>query len=111
MRASCLVEGGLDVIEDATEPTVSTVAAALAVDQPRASKLVAAAVAAGLVRRGADQADGRRTLLVLTEHGTELLAEAHRRRRGAFSRAMTGWTDTDRAEFTRLLTRFVGALD
>ncbi|MFC6013164.1 MarR family winged helix-turn-helix transcriptional regulator [Nocardia lasii] len=101
----------LDVIEDASEPTVSTVAAALAVDQPRASKLVAGAVAAGLVRRVADQSDGRRSLLVLTARGAEILAEAHRRRRGAFDRAMTGWTDADRVEFTRLLTRFVGALD
>ncbi|MFD4429251.1 MarR family transcriptional regulator, partial [Nocardia sp. NPDC058497] len=45
---------------EAAEPTVSTVAAALAVDQPRASKLVAAAVTAGYLRRVADQSDGRR---------------------------------------------------
>ncbi|MEU3011567.1 MarR family winged helix-turn-helix transcriptional regulator [Nocardia asteroides] len=101
----------LDVVEDATEPTVSTVAAALAVDQPRASKLVAGAVAAGLLRREADQADGRRSLLVLTAHGRDLLDRAHDRRRGAFDRAMTGWSATDRAAFADLLGRFVAALD
>ena len=49
----------IDVIEAAElagEPaTVSAVADALNIDQPRASKLVAAAVAAGLVERRADQ--------------------------------------------------------
>src|SRR6266487_3661628 len=63
----------LDAIEAAeqagTPATVSRVAATLNVDQPRASKLVAAAVEAGLVRREADQTDGRRTPLVRTERG------------------------------------------
>lgn len=101
----------LDVVEDATEPTVSTVSAALAVDQPRASKLVAAAVAAGLLRRVADQTDGRRSLLELTDQGRALLDRAHERRRGAFDRAMTGWSETDRTTFARLLGRFVDGLD
>ncbi|MFC4127493.1 MarR family winged helix-turn-helix transcriptional regulator [Nocardia rhizosphaerae] len=101
----------LDVVEDATDPTVSTVAGALAVDQPRASKLVAAAVTDGLLRREADQADGRRSLLVLTERGRAVLEQAHDRRRAAFDRAMTGWPDTDRTAFALLLARFVDALD
>lgn len=101
----------LDVVEDATAPTVSTVAAALAVDQPRASKLVAAAVTAGFLRREADQTDGRRSLLALTDRGREVLAHAHQRRRAAFDRAMTGWSGADRVAFARLLDRFVDALD
>ncbi|WP_208644030.1 MarR family winged helix-turn-helix transcriptional regulator [Nocardia neocaledoniensis] len=101
----------LDVVEDATAPTVSTVAAALAVDQPRASKLVAAAVTAGFLRREADQTDGRRSLLALTDRGREVLAHAHRRRRTAFDRAMTDWSGADRVTFARLLDRFVDALD
>jgi DNA-binding MarR family transcriptional regulator len=104
----------LDAIESAeqagTPATVSGVAAALNVDQPRASKLVAAAVRAGLVRREADQADGRRTLLVRTERGNTLSEELHRFRRSIFAMAMSDWTDTDRAAFARLLTRFVEAL-
>lgn len=101
----------LDVVEDATAPTVSTVAAALAVDQLRASKLVATAVAGGLVRRVADQTDGRRSLLELTDAGKALVAQAHDRRRGAFDRAMTGWSARERGEFARLLGRFVAGLD
>jgi DNA-binding MarR family transcriptional regulator len=104
----------LDAIEAAeqagTPATVSGIAAALNVDQPRASKLVAAAVEAGVVRREADQADGRRALLVRTERGSALSEELHRFRRSVFATVMADWTDADRAAFARLLTRFVESL-
>jgi DNA-binding MarR family transcriptional regulator len=104
----------LDVIEEAEETggraTVTSVAAALSIDQPRASKLVAAAVEAGLVRREADQADGRRALLVRTPAGRHLSAEIHAFRRQVFGEAMADWPAADRAEFARLLARFVESL-
>jgi DNA-binding MarR family transcriptional regulator len=104
----------LDAIEAAeqagTPATVSRVATTLNVDQPRASKLVAAAVEAGLVRREADQADGRRAPLVRTERGDAVFEEMHRFRRSIFATAMSDWTDADRAAFARLLTRFVESL-
>ena len=104
----------LDIIEEAEETggraTVTSVAAALDIDQPRASKLVAAAVAAGLVRREADQADGRRALLVRTPAGRLLSAQVHAFRRQVFGEAMAGWPAADRAEFARLLSRFVDSL-
>jgi DNA-binding MarR family transcriptional regulator len=101
----------LDAVEAAERAgeaaTVSTVAAALDVAQPRASKLVAAAVTAGLLRREADQTDGRRVLLVRTDAGRAVSEQVHRARRGTFAAAMADWSDRDRAEFARLLTRFV----
>ncbi|MFI6922117.1 MarR family winged helix-turn-helix transcriptional regulator [Nonomuraea spiralis] len=98
----------LDVIEGAGgQVTVSAVAEALSVDQPRASRLVAAAVTAGLVRREADQADGRRAWLVLTEDGVAALAQARQARQAAFATATACWSAAERAEFARLLTRFV----
>jgi DNA-binding MarR family transcriptional regulator len=104
----------LDAIETAeqagTPATVSSIAATLDVDQPRASKLVAAAVGAGLVRREADQADGRRAPLARTERGDAVFEELHRFRRSIFATAMSDWTDADRAAFARLLTRFVESL-
>jgi DNA-binding MarR family transcriptional regulator len=104
----------LDAIEAAeqagTPATVSRVAATLNVDQPRASKLVAAAVEAGLVRREADQTDGRRAPLVRTDRGNALFEELHRFRRSIFATAMSDWTEADRAAFARLLTRFVESL-
>ncbi|WP_434440723.1 MarR family winged helix-turn-helix transcriptional regulator [Lentzea sp. E54] len=101
----------LDVVETAertgAQATVSSVASALHVDQPRASKLVTSAVDAGLVSRIADKADGRRVLLVRTPQGRATSAELHRARQNACAVAMAGWSDAERAEFARLLTRFV----
>jgi DNA-binding MarR family transcriptional regulator len=103
----------LDVIEgaeDAGEPTtVTSVATALNVDQPRASKLVAAAVEEGLVRREADQADGRRTLLVRTRAGRRRSAEIHAFRQEKIAAAVADWPADERAEFARLLTKFVAS--
>ncbi|WP_309117823.1 MarR family transcriptional regulator [Saccharothrix sp.] len=104
----------LDVVEAAEETgervTVSAVARALGVDQPRASKLVAAAVGEGWVRREADQADGRRAYLVRTAEGRAVSRVIHERRQAAFARAMDGWTRADREAFAVLLTRFVSDL-
>jgi DNA-binding MarR family transcriptional regulator len=104
----------LDVIEaaeQAGEPTtVSGVAAALNIAQPRASKLVAAAVADGLVRRRADQSDGRRALLVRTAAGRVLSERVHAFRRGVVAAGLADWSAEDRAELARLLTRFVADL-
>ncbi|TCC11866.1 MarR family winged helix-turn-helix transcriptional regulator [Kribbella soli] len=107
------VQEVLDAIE-AAEPDpvgVNGVATALGVDQPRASKLVAAAVTAGLVRREADQADGRRTNLVLTPAGRAQLETVHTHRRTHFAAAMSEWTPEERTAFASLLTRFLTALD
>lgn len=103
----------IDAIEAAgTEPIgVNGIAEALGVDQPRASKLVAAAVAAGLIRREADQLDGRRTNLVLTATGQDRVDVVHRFRRARFATAMDDWPEADKLAFATLLTRFVSALD
>lgn len=101
----------LDVVEMAersgAQATVSSVASALHVDQPRASKLVTSAVDAGLVSRVADRADGRRVLLVRTPRGRATSAELHRARQSACAAAMADWTDEERVMFAELLTRFV----
>jgi DNA-binding MarR family transcriptional regulator len=104
----------LDVVEEAQRAgqaaTVGSVAAAIDVDQPRASKLVTGAIGVGLVRREADQSDGRRALLVLTAAGQEQLERTHRFRRHVFAEAMGDWSAAERHQFARLLTRFVAAL-
>ncbi|GAA3907528.1 MarR family winged helix-turn-helix transcriptional regulator [Actinoplanes auranticolor] len=105
------VFGVLDALEELGRPgTVGEVGVALGVDQPRASRLVARAVAQGLVIRQADQRDGRRALLVLTGEGQSYLADAHRSRQEMFARAMVGWPEEDRRGFARLLTSFTAAL-
>lgn len=104
------VFGVLDAIEGLDRPaTVTEVGARLGVDQPRASRLVARAVAEGLVVRAADQRDGRRALLSLTPRATAQLEAVHGFRQGVFAAAMADWTDTDRAAFARLITAFVAS--
>ncbi|MFD9963525.1 MarR family winged helix-turn-helix transcriptional regulator [Amycolatopsis sp. NPDC058986] len=101
----------LDVVEEFSERgesgTVTALGAALGVDQPRASRLVARAVERGLLRREADQRDGRRTVLVLTDAGRAELDELHEFRRGVFAEVMAEWSEEDRIAFGRLLTAFV----
>jgi DNA-binding MarR family transcriptional regulator len=100
----------VDAVEEHEEAggpcTVSSVAAALSVDQPRASRLVARAVEQGLLARSADQLDGRRTLLTLTDGGVKHAERVHQFRRGVFAEAMAGWSPRQVATFARLLTRF-----
>jgi DNA-binding MarR family transcriptional regulator len=89
------------------EMSVGLVASRLGVDASRGSRIVAEAVKAGYVRRVASQEDGRRIHLELTGAGRDLVEAARRTRRKAFAAAMKDWTDEERREFARLLTRFV----
>lgn len=100
----------LDALEASDHPlSVSELAEAVGVDQPRASRLVQAAVHAGHVRREVDPADARRSALVLTASGREVLAAARTDRRGAVVTALSGFSAEETAEFARLLSRFVAA--
>lgn len=102
----------LDAVEGCAEPVgVTGLAELLGVDQPRASRMITAAIGAGLIRRAADQADGRRAHLVLTDAGHARLAEAHEFRRARFAAAMAGWSATERVVFADLLARFVDQLN
>lgn len=98
----------LDVLAAAgASHTVTEVASHLDVDQPRASRLAALALDAGLIRREADQRDGRRSLLALTAEGEDVIAGIHDFRRRAVAQATQGWSDADRMALARLLPRFV----
>jgi DNA-binding MarR family transcriptional regulator len=115
LAVSTAVTEALDIVEDngnsGEQTAVTGLGRRLGIDQPRASKLAGQAIAAGLLRRVADQHDGRRSLLELTRAGRAYLERVHQYRRSQFAAAMTGWTDHDRETFAELLTRFVAALD
>lgn len=97
----------VEAAEEAGEAVgVRGVADALRVDQPRASRLVTAAVEAGWVRRGADQTDGRRAPLAVTPAGRVALDQAHALRRSVVERVTVDWSEGERAEFARLFARF-----
>lgn len=86
---------------------VTEAAEAMGSDQPRASRLAAQAVKAGLVRRRADQRDGRRSLLALTERGRRRIEQISEFRRQILGEAVADWSDEDRATLARLLPRLV----
>lgn len=100
----------LDALAAACAPlSVSELAEAVGVDQPRASRLVQQAVEMGLVRREADPNDARRTRIALTEQGQALVSRFRGARQEAITTALEGFTDAERTELARLLTKFAEA--
>jgi DNA-binding MarR family transcriptional regulator len=86
--------------------SVTELAEAIGVDQPRASRLVQAAVGDGLVVREPDPDDARRSRVRLTDAGREAVHAAGAGRRRAIESALDGFTDEERAQFAELFSRF-----
>jgi DNA-binding MarR family transcriptional regulator len=100
----------LEALLAASDPlTVSEAAAAIGVDQPRASRLVQQLADHGLVRREADPADARRTRIALTEPGEALVRGFRGERRDAVRTALADFSDADAVELARLLAKFAEA--
>ncbi|GAA1955987.1 MarR family winged helix-turn-helix transcriptional regulator [Microbacterium deminutum] len=96
----------LDALAAASAPlTVSEIGEAVGVDQPRASRLVQQSVEMGLVRREADPDDARRTRVALTEQGAALVRGFRGERRDAIDTALAPFSDEERIELARLLTK------
>ena len=98
----------LDALESGAR-TVSELADATGVDQPRASRLVADAAERGLLRRGVDPQDARRAVIELTDAGRAHLTDAHQTRRAAVESALGGFSADETAQFAGFLDRFVAA--
>lgn len=100
----------LEALAAASVPlSVSEVAAAVGVDQPRASRLVQQAAEMGLVRREADPEDARRTRIALTDAGRTIVRGFRGERRDAIDAALGTFTAEERAELARLLTKLAEA--
>lgn len=101
----------LATLQNADRPlSVTELAAAIGVDQPRASRLVQAAVKDGLAVREADPDDARRTRIRLTDAGTTAVRDATSHRRRAIEAALEGFTDEERGQFASLFARFARGL-
>jgi DNA-binding MarR family transcriptional regulator len=101
----------LEVIEEeAGKATVGSVATLSGLDLSRASRAVSAAVKAGYVMRVASQSDGRSTFLRLSKDGERFTRFAHKYRRARIDEALIGWSQRDRDQLARLMTRFTDAL-
>lgn len=100
----CAVVDALTLI--ATGATIRDVGDRLGIDQSRASRVVALAVAAGDVVRIPFPGDARRAGLKLTDQGKRLHRAAQTARRTAFAARMASWTAAERRTFAELLARF-----
>lgn len=89
--------------------SVSDLAQAIGVDQPRASRLVNDSAERGLVTRRPDDRDARRSVVQLTDAGRGLLEAAEARRRSTVADALAGFTPEEAAAFAEFLTRFATA--
>ena len=84
---------------------IGDVAVELGLDRSNASRMLAAAVAAGLVSKTASPADGRRTELRATATGRELLASARAWQRETFTELVADWPAQDARQFAGYLLR------
>ena len=100
----------LEALAAASTPlSVSELAERIGVDQPRASRLVQQCVGLGFVRREADPDDARRTRIVLTDEGAAIVKGFRGNRRAAIADALADFSDAERAELARLLTKLADA--
>ncbi len=79
-------------------------------DPSTVSRHVAALVQEGLVRRVADESDGRATRLLVTDAGLAALEQLGRDRAAVVQRITADWQPDDLATFTGLLGRFLDDL-
>jgi len=84
---------------------IGDVAAELGLDRSNASRMLAAAVAAGLVTKATSAADARRTELRMTEAGQSLLATARAWQEQAFLQMTASWPAADARRFATYLHR------
>ncbi|WP_033292090.1 MarR family winged helix-turn-helix transcriptional regulator [Amycolatopsis jejuensis] len=97
----------LNVVADASgEMTVGGIAAELGVTQPVASRTITTCIADGLLRRAASQADGRRTVLELTEAGAAERNRFAAEQRATFEQITAAWLPSERLQFARFLIRY-----
>jgi DNA-binding MarR family transcriptional regulator len=93
-----------------TDATIGLVAEDLAVDPSRASRLVADLVARGLVRRGAAQDDGRKSVLTLTDAGRDVLIAVRREKWRLMAQVFGDWPPEAIAAFASSTRAYTTAM-
>ena len=83
----------------------------LHLEQSTISRQLAAASRQGLVDRAADPEGGRAGLIALTERGRSALAEERTSRAERVRTLLAEWSETDRGELARLITKLNESID
>ena len=76
-------------------------------DRSTVSRHVTVLVEQGLVRRTADESDGRASMLVITDDGRTQLDKLRAEREAYLREVTAGWTDEELATFTALFDRLL----
>ena len=79
-------------------------------DRSTVSRHVASLVEQGLVRRDADESDGRASVLVMTEAGRVQLDKLRAEREAYLRQVTADWTDEELSTFTALFDRLLDGI-
>jgi DNA-binding MarR family transcriptional regulator len=101
---------GVDDDAHARAPTIGDVAACLKLDPSRASRIVAELIDKGFVRRDADQADGRRSVLTMTDKGDDLILRFRDAKWKALSTLFNTWSDSEIKDLAKLLRKYLDGI-
>lgn len=88
------------------EATIGMVAVEMNVDPSRTSRIVSELIAAGLLRRAVSQADGRKSVLHLTDSASAILLAFRDLKWAKTTQAFAGWSEQDILTFSRLFLRY-----
>lgn len=89
----------------------SSLVGEIGIDKGALSRQVQHLVDLGLLTRTADPADGRATLLAVSEDGQQRLDRVQRERSERFGNKLGDWSDEELADFASRLARYNAALD
>ena len=107
---ACLAVADLVKADPDRTVTVKDVAAALALEHSTASRLLSDTAALGLVERGSDPQDRRRTSVTLTATGEHIVQEVSEIRHWALGEVLAQWPEQDVLRFAELIEGFTDAL-
>ncbi|RKT09394.1 MarR family transcriptional regulator [Streptomyces sp. 1114.5] len=113
-----LTEGLEEAVDDLTYPVISGLARTgpasaadlgreIGLDRTTVTRRADRLEQAGLLQRRPDPADGRATLLTLTDAGHAVIAATRRQLAAAIEDSLATWPRSDAETFARLLRRFV----
>ena len=101
----------LSYVADHGPARSSAVAEMFTIDKGAISRQVQHLVDLGLLERTPDPADGRATLLVVSEEGRRRLADVADQRRKLLDERLGDWSDDQLASFVQDLARYNAALE
>ncbi|MGV1037302.1 MAG: MarR family winged helix-turn-helix transcriptional regulator [Candidatus Nanopelagicales bacterium] len=110
MACMAIADATIETQPDADPTTIKQVATALELDHSTASRLLTEAEAEGLVLRGTDPTDRRRTVVELTDTGRAVVAESAAMRLWVLDQVLADWNRADVDTLADLIERITDSL-